>query len=65
MPAATPPREIVVVSRVGLVKTAGKFELFNIILAPFWKLVPVIVRVGEELTGALVGLIEEIAGGGG
>jgi hypothetical protein len=59
------PKEIVEISCVELMKLAGKLELLNIILAPGWKLVPVIVRVGAELTGALVGLIDVIVGGGG
>jgi len=50
---------------VELVKLAGKLELLNITLAPGWKLVPVIVRVGEEPVWAVVGLIEVIVGGGG
>jgi len=46
-------------------KLAKKLEPLNITLAPGWKLAPVIVRVGEELAGALVGLIDVIVGGGG
>ena len=64
VPAAD-PKEMVEISCVELMKLAKKLEPLNSTLAPFWKLVPVIVRVGEELAGALVGLIDVIVGGGG
>jgi hypothetical protein len=61
----TPTKEMVAVSWVELVKLAPKLPPLKITLVPGWKLVPMIVRVGEEPVWAVAGLIEVIVGGGG
>jgi hypothetical protein len=65
VPAATPAVEIVTLNWVVLLKMPIEFPPLKLTLAPFWKLDPVIVRVGVEPVGALAGLIDAMVGGGG
>jgi len=57
--------KMLVINCVELTKAAEKLWLLNVTLELGWKLAPVMVSIIDGLSGALVGLIELITGGGG